>query len=504
MKRIADTSHSSFTVSAQTPTPTKKSAFEEDISMQFYIAQDYTVTVEGVIELTNTSGKDMSLTEYSMNLPYFTLKDTKIGYIYPKAFLVDMYSQNNSILFTFKSQYTRPVVIGKNGKITFTFSAQVERPYRDLGGLRTLSFPFTLRDNGRSLRITVTVDEKTTLIYAPNVALTLKKKNIFTVSDETGKLFLFATSNKPFSLTLTHATEISLPDFRENNSCSVYLPVSCSGCGKIITQKATGETVAQRDKNSEKVIMQFTKSITPNCAQARYERYNIGKALNSTFRAGYIISPALNQLIPASWRVAKVGSDEYIKDLTAQGVPYVYADALEYLTVPLHACVKDEECLRYAGALKTVDTSLSSVAEVESPGVTSTIKNLMTATITQQGRKFNLQLTNTSDKFLELSDISLESNSYFTLSDISNHLLPPKGTLALQLDTKLKIQTSNHDTELSVIANNESLKLTFKPITITILAVIEVLAYLFVVSLGITTVSVVGIILYNRRYGKTK
>lgn len=454
--------------------------------------------VEGVIELTNTSGKDISLTEYGMNLPYFTLKDTQIGYIYPKAFLVDMYSQNNSILFTFKSQFTKPVVIGKNGKITFTFSAQVEKPYRDFGGLRTLTFPFTFNEEGRSLRVTVTVDDKVGLIYAPNVAATLKKRNIFTVSEETGKLFLFAISDKPFSITLSHATEVALPPIGIENSCIQYLPVSCTGCGNIMKTPTTNEILAQRQKSAELVSVTFTKSISPACAKQKYANYNLNGAKNASYKAGYVISPSSNQLIPAMWRVAIDGSTTYMKDVSTQGVPYIYADALEYLAIPIKSCMTDEVCRKEADTLSTLDTSLTATAFENSPGMLTANPENITLSIHQEGRRFRLSVQNKTEQFLLTHPINLENNRYFTLNNQDEHIIPPHGELQLPLDTKVSLQTSNQPISLSFSINGRVKNLAFEPITITILAVIELLAYLFVVSLGITLFSSAGIILYNR------
>lgn len=485
-------------VSAQTA-PAKKT-FQEDISLQFYVNDDYSITVEGIIELTNISGKDLSLTEYGMNLPYFTLKDTKIGYIHPKAFLVDMYSQNNSILFTFKSQYTKPVVIGKNGKITFTFSAELDKPYRDLGGLRTLTFPFTFSEEGRSLRITVTVDEKVALIYAPHVAESLKKKHIYTVTEETGKLFLFAISDKPFSMSVTHSAEVLAPQLGIEKNCEEYLPVSCIGCSDMKELSNPPETIIQSAKNANAVTLNFSKTINRSCAQTRYDASSFASAKNGDFRAGFVISPLSNQLIPAMWRVATDGKTSYVKDITTQGVPYIYADALGYLTVPLKACSTDELCKQAADQLSTIDTSLLSGETLLSPGVDT--EQTPTLSIVQENRRFYLQITNATDSFLKVPPISLNNNSYFTLQEQPSRFISPKSSVIIPLTTRNSIQTSNQETALIFSLNQKTIAVPFRPITITILAIIEILAYIFIVVLGVTILASGSLILYNRLYEK--
>lgn len=499
IQQIADTFLSKTVVHAQTPTPQKKT-FTEDISLQFFIAQDYTMTVEGVIELTNSSGKDISLTQYDMNLPYFTLKNTKIGYIYPKAFLVDMYSENNSILFTFKSQYTKPVVIGKNGKITFTFSAQVDKPYRDLGGLRTLSFPFMLTEEGRTAKITVTVNDKLPLAFSPTVVTQLKGKNIFPVTDSAGKLFIFATSDTPVGLTFSHSTEVPLPQLSGEKQCTTYLPVACIGCGSMSIQES-GQTAALRGKDSSKVVAQITRQMSPNCATSKYKTMDVTKWKTGSFNAGYLISPSTSQLIPASWRVMTQDGQEYIKDVITNGVPSGYVDSLGLLTIPLKSCGIDDECSSYANQLQTIDTALSTAPEFTSPGISDDPTKVQLA-IKQEGRRFSLLVTNTSETFLTLSSLELQKNQYFALNDSIGHIIAPKETLTLYLDTKRQLQTTNQETQLKFMVNKAPNNITFKPITITILTVIELLAYAFIISLGITLVSVTAIFLYNRYYEK--
>lgn len=486
-------------VHAQTPTPVKKT-FQEDISLQFYVNDDYTITVEGVIELTNTSGKDLSLTEYGMNLPYFTLKDTKIGYIHPKAFLVDMYSQNNSILFTFKSQYTKPVVIGKNGKITFTFAAELDKPYRDLGGLRTLTFPFTFAEEGRSLRITVTVNEKVALIYAPHVADSLKSKNIYTVTEDTGKLFLFAISDQPFTMSLTHSTEVLSPKLYQETDCTMYLPVNCIGCGDMKVLKDPAETIVQSSKSSNAVTLNFSKSIVTSCAKNRYKASSFATAKSLDFRSGYVISPLSNQMIPAMWRVASDGITTYVKDITTQGVPYIYADALGYLTVPLRTCATDEQCKQAADQLSTIDTALLSAEAEQSPGVNT--EQPPELSIVQENRRFYLQMTNSTETFLKVPQIVLENNTYFTLQEQPERFISPKSSVVVPLTPRNAIQTSNQETALIFSVGDDTIAVEFRPITITILAIIEILAYLFLVILGITLLASGSLILYNRIYEK--
>ncbi len=498
IQRTADTIRSSFQVHAQTP-QVKKPTFNEDVSLQFFIAQDYTMTVEGVIELTNASGKDISLTQYDMNLPYFTLKDTKIGYIYPQAFLVDMYSENNSILFTFKSQFTKPVVIGKNGKITFTFSAQVDRPYRDMGGLRTLSFPFTLTEAGRVARITVTTNEKLPIVFSPKVVTQLKGKNIFPVSDESGKLFIFATSIKPIGASFSHSTEVSLPTVGKESQCVMYEPVSCIGCGTMTVDDSTGNTSAQRSKESLKVTTQLLRTVSPTCAIQKYSTMDTKKWKAGPFKAGYLISAASAQLIPASWRSMLQDGNEYVSNVMTTGIPNNYVDSLGLLTIPIHTCTTDEECIKFATGLQTIDTAVSTAPEFISSGVSRNLSDI-TYSIKQEGRRFSFIVQNNSDKFFNLDTIILRENSYFGLNDLSSHIINPKSSLTILLDSKKQIQTTNQDTQLVFMLNKEDRLVTFQPIKITILSIIEVLAYIFVVSLGITIVSVLILFLYNKRH----
>jgi len=462
------------------------------------------MSVEGVIELTNSSGKDISLTQYDMNLPHFTLKNTKIDSIYPKAFLVDMYSQNNSILFTFKSQFTKPVVMGKGAKIIFTFSALVEKPYKDVGGLRTLFFPFTLTEEGRNVRITVSVNQDLPLISAPQVAKTLQEKRIFTVNAETGKVFLFSKSEAPFAVTFAHSAEVFLPPFNTTHNCFSFQPISCIGCGDILTNTLTEGIRAQRSKDSKMVAFQFAKIIESRCAQDLSKNLSAPSESGRTFQAGYIIAPLSNQLIPATWRVNISEKGRFATSYIANGVPYFYADPYGYLTIPLFSCASDDDCRAKSERLQTLDTTLSSELLDTIPGITEISEGNLSYSITQQGREFTLLLKNNAAQYFHLSALELPSNPYFSLSTIAERLIPPKSTLEVQLETKSTVQFSNLTADIRLLVNGHESKVQFKPITITILAIIEILAYVFIVSIGITLVSMLGIILYTRYYEKKK
>ena len=493
-------------VNAQTPTVTGKAAakppLSENISLQFFIDQGFTMTVKGVIELTNTSGKDISLTKYDMNLPYFTLKDTTIGYVYPKGFLVDMYSQNNSILFTFKSQFTKPVVIGKNAKITFTFSATVDKPYVDIGGLRTLSFPFSLESPERVVSITVNLNDKLPIVYGPNVASALKKRGIYSLSEESGKIFLFSISDKPITVSFASTTEVTLPKFLSTQECITYEPVSCSGCGDVVYHSDTQQTLAQKQSEIQKVAFVFTQNMNTLCGVAHYKTAApIDKITSSTFTTGYVISPTTNRLIPATWKTNVSGKNTEISNVYARGVPYSFADTYGYLTIPLIRCSTESECNKESEKLQTLDTAISSVESIGQALIPATAQNI-TLSLHQTERQFSLRINNTSDNFLFLETVTLSSNLYFTLPTTASRIIPPKGSADIVLLPVKQFQTSNQDEQLQFQINGMTMQITFKPITITILTIIETLSYLFIVALGITAMSWIGLILYNKYYEK--
>lgn len=474
------------------------------MSLQFYVTADYSITVEGVIELTNTSGKDLSLTQYDMNLPYFTLRNTKIGYIYPKAFLVDMYSQSNSILFTFKSLYTRPVVVGKNGKITFTFSADVEKPYRDLGGLRTLSFPFMLEEENRKVSITVTVNDQLTLLSAPNVATQLKERSIFPVTDATGKLFLFGISPEPLSLTFSHKAEVPLPPFLDSSSCIDYQPTSCIGCETIKSIAQPQRTYAIGKKDSNTTALTFSRTIDTQCMEEKYKKSTTHSETTAGSKiAGFLISPVTQQLIPAHWQTQILPDGASLtSNIATAGVPTAYTESLGLLTIPLYPCNSDDECIQFVNHLRTVETSLSTTPEITSAQLVTTTEQVLVG-VTQQGRNFEVVLNNPSEHFVSLASITLQDNPFFTLQPQPSYILPPGSTTKLQLETRKRVQTSNQETLLTFLINEEAKPVTFKPITITVLLLVELLSYLFLVVVVIFFVSSLTIFLYNKRNAKS-
>jgi len=496
IRQIADTIRSNSSVHAQS----SKKTFSEDISLQFFIDENYNTTVEGVIELINVSGKDISLTQYDMDLPYFTLKNTRIGYIYPKAFLVDMYSRNNSILFTFKSQYTKPIVVGKNARITFTFSAKVDKPFYEYGGMKILIFPYALTEEGRNVRINVSANKKLPLIFAPQVATTLKEKGLYTVTQETGKLFIFADSDRPLTTVLASSAELPLPALGVKRNCITYAPVSCIGCGDVVKNGENGELVAQRNNSAKSLVFQIESQIDLTCAQQRYKDSSTPQAVGRDFRAGFVLSPITNQLLPATWRVYDDGVGTYAVSYIVLGVPYFYADPFGYLTLPLFTCTSDDDCRAKAESLQPIETSLSSnpSKQISTTSDTSAIE----ATITQNKRQFYLHFQNTSDAFISIETTQLLQNAYFTLGNTSARLIPPKSSVELPLQTRTRIQQSNHDVTLQIMLNGTEKLVRFKPSTITVLALIELLSYLFITSLGVALVSLLGIFLYTRYYEK--
>lgn len=502
IQQIADTFLSNSQVSAQSSS-TQKKTFSENISLQFFVDENYTTTVEGVIELVNVSGKDISLTQYDMDLPYFTLKNTRIGYVYPNAFLVDMYSRNNSILFTFKSQYTKPVVVGKNARITFTFSAKVEKPFYAFGGMRVLIFPYALAEEGREVRITVSLNSKLPVVAAPQVAPALKQKGIFPVTNDFGKVFVFANSVEPYSASFSHSAEIPLPAFGTNN-CITFQPVSCVGCGDVVVNGLHNEMAAQRNKSAKSLVFQIATSIDSSCATKQFANSAIPQTAGRTFRAGFVLSPMTNQLIPATWRVHESETGTYATSFLARGVPYFYADPYGFLSIPLFSCSSDDDCRAKADALQTIETSLLSSFNTSIPGVTSDLRENTSVGIIQQHRQFYLHIKNTSDQFLQIDSILLEANPFFTLSSTTARLIPPQTSIDLPLTTKSTIQSSNRDATIQGKLNGEIKNIRFKPIKITLLAIIEMLAYLFIASIGVTVVSLLGLIVYTQYYEKRK
>jgi len=499
-QRIADTFRSNAAVLAQSTTRSK--TFSEDISLQFFIDQNYVTTVEGVIELVNISGKDISLTQYDMDLPYFTLKNTKIGYIYPKAFLVDMYSRNNSILFTFKSQYTKPVVIGKNARITFTFSAKVEKPFYELGDLKVLIFPYSLAEEGRDVRITVSVNKELPVVSAPQVAKTLRDKGIYTISNEAGKVIIFATEKNTLSTLFSHTAEVPLPSFSGVTNCTSRFPVSCIGCGNIVKNGDHGEMAAQRAKNAKTVVFHVATQIQTACAINKFKQVTAPQTAGKSFRAGFVISPISNQLIPATWRVHEGDDGTYATSFLARGVPYFYADPFGYLSIPLYTCTSDDDCRAKADALQNIETSISSTTPDFAAITVETDKIVIQ--ISQQQRQFYAHIQNQSDTFVSLDSISLSENAYFTLPETYIRLIAPKTSIELPLQSKSVIQSSNRDVTLAFMLNGNEKLARFRPLTITLLAIIELLAYLFIASVGITLLSMLGIIIYTRYYEKRK
>lgn len=438
-----------------------------------------------------------------MDLPYFTLKNTRIGYVYPNAFLVDMYSKSNSILFTFKSQYTKPVVVGKNARITFTFSAKVERPFHDFGGMRVLIFPYALAEEGRDVRITVSLNAKLPVIVAPQTPITLRQKGIFPVTNETGKVFVFADSDLPYSLTFTHSAEIALPALGLKENCITFHPISCTGCGDIIANGTEGQFAAQRSKSAKTVSFNLAASVDPQCATRQFTNVTPPQNAGKVFRAGFIISLVSKQLIPATWRVHESQAGTYATSFLARGVPYFYSDPFGFLSIPLYSCTSDDDCRAKADSLQSVETSLG-VLDQSTPGIVSASPVNIKLAISQQQRTFMLHFKNTTDQFLELNKIELSNNMYFTFSPGSKYIVQPQGSLDIPLSPKQVIQYSNQYAVLNVMVNGQDYAVRFRPTTITLLALIESLAYLFVVSLGVTVVSLLGLIIYTRYYERRK
>ncbi len=436
-----------------------------------------------------------------MDLPYFTLKNTKIGYVYPNAFLVDMYSKSNSILFTFKSQYTKPVVIGKNARITFSFSAKVEKPFYTFGGMRVLIFPYALTEEGRDVRITVSLNSKLPVVAAPQVASSLKQKGIFPVTNETGKVFVFADSTDPYSLSFTNTAEVALPTFNQEQNCMLYQPVSCSGCGDILSNEQNGQLLAQRNKSAKSVVFQFAATTNPQCAEKQFSESTVPQSAGKSFRAGFIISPMANQLIPATWRVHESESGNFATSFLVQGIPYHYADPFGFLSIPLFSCTVEDDCRSRAESLQTVETSITSDKQ-NLPGLEPATTENLQITITQHQRQFSLHLKNLTNKFIAVDQLGITDNQYFASPTSQSHLILPTGSIDILLTPKQVTQYSNHYATLEVLINQQTYTVKFKPATITLLALIEALSYLFIASVGITLISLLGIIVYTRYYGK--
>lgn len=436
-----------------------------------------------------------------MDLPYFVLNDTKIVYVYPTQFLVDMYAKNNSMLFTFKSAYTNPVVIPKAGKITITFSAKLKDPYRNTGALRTLAFPFDFKSEDRSVSIVVTVDQKLPLVYAPTTPKSLESKRIYEVSEEKGKLFMFMPQENPIYVTLTSASEITLPPTPYIPSCATLEPVACVGCDQIRHYPEVSQVLATKKQDASAASVTYAKVFNSSCAKTAFQS-QVNESPNSNrFVSGFVLSPEGDSLIPVFWRET-TDIETNIKTLSNMSTgfdTYKYYDVRGYNTFPMFICKTDTDCIRQLQTLKTYDTGISTESATSHSEYANATLESIDAHITQKGNTFSIFIANTSDSFVVLDDMSLEKNNLFTLLDTTSRIIPPNGHVSIPLLNKNTIQTSNQPTDIYFNYNGYKKTLTFKPITILILTIIEILSYLFVVTIGITLFSLLGIILYNKR-----
>ncbi len=500
-------SSKSIAVFAATPTPTPTpKTFDETVTLQFFVEKDYSITVKGVIELVNNTGKDISLTQYDMNLPYFTLKKTEIGYVYPAAFLVDMYSENNSILFTFKSMYTKPVVIGKGGKVTFTYTAQVVNAYKEIGPLRTLAFPFTLSDDHRKTQITVILDSSLPLVAAPKTTPELSKKGIYTITETSGKGFVFLEGNGVISVTLSSNQEVALPFLNPPNTCMQETPITCTGC-KEINVTTDRQVLAVKQPTATKVSATLAKDFTKDCLQTQFKNFDVISAMNIQKRqkvTGFAIMPDTATLIPAVWEYVTTGSGNYIQMLDTNGIIYAFrSDIFGTLLIPLIACTSDDDCIKASQLLRTFDIALdTNPLQPDRKAYAEAQNSDINLAITQHGSTFSLLLENRTESFLMISEPAISDNPLFALRHPATLIIAPKATISYDLFTKKRIQTSNQPITITFSSKKQSSQVTFSPVRITIITIIETLGYLFVVALGIFLLSISTIILYNRHNAK--
>lgn len=219
--------------------------------------------------------------------------------------------------------------------------------------------------------------------------------------------------------------------------------------------------------------------------------------------AGFLISPVTQQLIPAHWQTQILPDGASLtSNIATAGVPTAYTESLGLLTIPLYPCNSDDECIQFVNHLRTVETSLSTTPEITSAQLVTTTEQVLVG-VTQQGRNFEVVLNNPSEHFVSLASITLQDNPFFTLQPQPSYILPPGSTTKLQLETRKRVQTSNQETLLTFLINEEAKPVTFKPITITVLLLVELLSYLFLVVVVIFFVSSLTIFLYNKRNAKS-
>lgn len=247
---------------------------------------DYKMKVQGFVHLTNLSGKDITIDNYSLKIPYYLLKNTKVTLIDPKNFLIDTYTEKGSTLFTIKSPYSKPSIISKSRKIIFSFTAEIANPYTDFSGFREVDFPFSTPESENKTYIYFSFPKDLPLIYPSKNEITVGQtsgKYEIEITDTAPKSYIFFRDNSKIALKHVSRSGNLLLLGKSLFPCSKHEFVSCTDCGEGYLEN---ENVSFVHPNGD--ILSHITQYTAN----KECYFNSEKVTNlPNFVLGYVINP---------------------------------------------------------------------------------------------------------------------------------------------------------------------------------------------------------------------